>query len=122
MWICGLRTPLGDREIQVPACAACATHVGKGQSQRVYLWFVGLAIGAGRAALDAAWWGAIVVAALVGIVVVWWYRRHTRAARAASGHRTQFVVVDLPEGGVGLRTGNPRFARELRERNPQFAQ
>jgi hypothetical protein len=109
--------------ISLPRCTACESHVSASNSTATTLMgllCVGLlltALGWKQAAFREALPLGLACFAAMGALFAFNYFK--RVSMQKQGHCIGLEVVAIP-GLVSVRTSNPRFARELRERNPDL--
>lgn len=107
--------------IALPACKDCLPHIQKG-NHTAFVTLGLLCVGVLLCALadkNGAWLWVPGIACFVAMAANYLLGKRTRDAMARRGHRNGLEVVAIP-GLVSVRTTNPRFARELRERNPEL--
>jgi hypothetical protein len=106
--------------IAIPACTDCLPHIQRtnpvaaGMLALVSLVFFAIAY------TNAAWWALGGLACLAGAGAIHLSARRRHAAMIATGHHVGLQIVAIP-GLVQVRTTNPRFADEVRTRNPDLA-
>lgn len=108
--------------IKLPRCADCATHVAAGNNMSIVMYVLGAAgilVGAYGLKWSENLYTAIGAACFATLGAILLAAKRRRIAMEARGHRSGLEIAVLP-GLVSVRTTNPRFADEIRERNPEL--